>query len=242
MSGSRHCREKEPALPRAPPHAATPRSDMRPTLEADGNVACAIFSHLEDRRDRIALAAVSRVFRDAEKSDASLPVALGALKRHGDRFLYSSYATAAYWYRKGCDRGDAACMHAIGHCYRYPMSSDVLAKDMTKAVEWTKKASELGHAKATGALGLLYENGKGVDKDEAKAFELNVKAAHSFNLGNLYRHGLCGVAEDKKEALKWFRVAFDIGCDRNYFGSIGFQYLRGICRMLEAELAATRMN
>ena len=52
------------------PHAATPRSDMRPTLEADGNVACAIFSHLEDRRDRIALAAVSRVFRDAEKSDA----------------------------------------------------------------------------------------------------------------------------------------------------------------------------
>jgi hypothetical protein len=91
---SLHCREKEPALPRAPPHAATPRSDMRPTLEADGNVACAIFSHLEDPRDRIALAAVSRVFRDAEKSDASLPVALGALKRHGDRFLYSSYATA----------------------------------------------------------------------------------------------------------------------------------------------------
>ena len=206
---SLHCREKEPALPRAPPHAATPRSDMRPTLEADGNVACAIFSHLEDRRDRIALAAVSRVFRDAEKSDASLPVALGALKRHGDRFLYSSYATAVYWYRKGCDRGDAACMHAIGHCYRYPMSSDVLAKDMTKAVEWTKKASELGHAKATGALGLLYENGKGVDKDEAKAFELYVKAAElgdswtAHRLVPYYEYGLCGVAVDKKEAQKW---------------------------------------
>ena len=57
---------------------------MSPTLEAEGSIACAIFSHLEHPRDRIALAAVSRVFRDAEKSDASLPGGLSALKRLTD--------------------------------------------------------------------------------------------------------------------------------------------------------------
>ena len=86
-----------------------------------------------------------------------------------------------------------------------------------------------------------------MDKDEAKAFELYVKAAGwvtrcAHKLGHIYEDGWCGVAVDKKEALKWCRVAVELGCDRNYFGSIGFQYLRGICRMLEAELAATRTN
>jgi TPR repeat protein len=180
---------------------------MRPTLEADGNVACAIFSHLEDPRDRIALAAVSRVFRDAEKSDASLPVALGALKRHGDKFHNETkYAEAVYWYRKGADRGDAGCMHAIGLCYRY--GDDGVEKDQRKAFEWTEKASELGHAYATSDLARYCELGEGVDVDEAKAVELYVKAAglghcSAHRLGAYYEHGMCGVAVDKKEALKW---------------------------------------
>ena len=38
------------------------------------NVAAVVFSHLgDDPRDRVALAQVSKVWRDAEKSDASLP-------------------------------------------------------------------------------------------------------------------------------------------------------------------------
>jgi len=218
---------------------------MHATLEADGSIACVIFSNLgPNPRDRIALAAVSRVFRDAEKADASLPCGggLSALKKLGDEFHHSEHkdAEAVSWWRKGADRGDADCMYAIGRCYRH--GDHGVEKDRRKSCEWLIKASELGHADSTYFLAVCYQLGEGVDIDEAKAFELNVKAAHSFNLGNLYRHGLCGVAEDKKEALKWFRVAFDIGYDRNYFGSIGFQYLRGICRMLEAELAATRTN
>ncbi len=224
---------------------------MHATLEADGSIACVIFSNLgPNPRDRIALAAVSRVFRDAEKADASLPCGggLSALKKLGDEFHHSEHkdAEAVYWWRKGADRGDADCMYAIGRCYRH--GDHGVEKDRRKSCEWLIKASELGHADSTYLLAVCYQLGEGVDIDEAKAFELNVKAAElghlmgTFNLGNLYRHGLCGVAEDKKEALKWFRVAFDIGYDRNYFGSIGFQYLRGICRMLEAELAATRTN
>ena len=135
-------------------------------------------------------------------------------------------------------------MYAIGRCYRH--GGHGVEKDRRKSCEWLIKASELGHADSTYLLAVCYQLGEGVDIDEAKAFELNVKAAElghlmgTFNLGNLYRHGLCGVAEDKKEALKWFRVAFDIGYDRKLLRVYG--HLRGICRMLEAELAATRTN
>ena len=117
---------------------------------------------------------MSRVFRDAEKSDASLPGGLSALKSSVTSFHYETkYAEAVYWYRKGCDRGDAACMHAIGHCY---LPGEGVEKDMRKAFEWLEKASELGHADATGDLAVLRAR-QGVDKDEAKAIELYVKAA-----------------------------------------------------------------
>ena len=112
---------------------------MSPTLEADGSIACAIFSHLEHPRDRIALAAVSRVFRDAEKSDASLPGGLSAcLNCLGDKFYEGAhdgndehetkYAKALYWWRKAAERGDAAAMCDIGCCY---FEGNVVPEDRT---------------------------------------------------------------------------------------------------------------
>ena len=228
---------------------------MHPTLEADGPIACAIFSNLgANPRDRIALAAVSRVFRDAEKSDASLPGGLSALKSLGDEFHHSvhKYAEALYWYRKGDDRGDAGCMYAIGRCY---YAGHGVEKDRRKSREWLKKASELGHADATYFLALCYQRGLGVDKDEAKAFELNVKAAElehpmgAFNVGIIHQRGQCGVAKDKKVALKWFRVAVELGDNLQYFRKPNDANLRSVGLMcqcivdrLEAELGATRTN
>jgi TPR repeat protein len=180
---------------------------MSPTLEAEGSIACAIFSHLEHPRDRIALAAVSRVFRDAEKSDASLPGGLSALKRLTDKFHNETkFAEALYWYRKGADRGDAGY--------------------------------------ATSNLAEYCEEGDGVDKDEAKAVELYVKAAglgHSLSaqrLGAYYEHGKCGVAVDKKEALKWYRVAVELGYT---YAKISHADKSHVDR-LELELAATHTN
>ena len=131
-----HCQAVSPVprkalhfFARAPPSAAAPRSDMSPTLEADGSIACAIFSHLEHPRDRIALAAVSRVFRDAEKSDASLPELGSEVYRtavtepepayywsyRADRAAFTrlrlpltrAWNEALYWYRRAPERVDA---------------------------------------------------------------------------------------------------------------------------------------
>ncbi|EEH55848.1 uncharacterized protein MICPUCDRAFT_10629, partial [Micromonas pusilla CCMP1545] len=137
------------------------------------------------------------------------------LDRLGDEFHNETkFAEAVYWYRKGDDRGDAGCMHMIGLCYRY---GNGVEKDMRKAFEWLEKASELGHVGATHDLAVYYENGTGVDKDEAKAIELHVNAAGLGNsisaqrLGHCYEDGECGVAVDKKEALKWCRVTVELG-------------------------------
>ena len=227
-----HCQAVSPVprkalhfFARAPPSAAAPRSDMSPTLEADGSIACAIFSHLEHPRDRIALAAVSRVFRDAEKSDASLPGGLSAcLNCLGDKFYEGAhdgndehetkYAKALYWWRKGADRGDAASMQGIGYCYYFGEGVEL---DHRKAFEWVEKASELGHAEATCDLADYYRSGIGVEKDVPKAVELYVKAAGlgdsyaARELGYIYEGGWWGVARDKKEALKWYRVAVELG-------------------------------
>lgn len=43
-----------------------------------------------------------------------------------------------------------------------------------------------------------------------KAAELGQKEAAT-ELGNKYRYGTCGVAVDKKEALKWYRLAVELG-------------------------------
>ena len=162
---------------------------------------------------------------------------LSALKKLGDEFHHSEHkdAEAVYWWRKGADRGDADCMHLMGLSYHHGEGAE---KDMRKAFEWLEKASELGHADATHDLAVYYENGTGVDKDEAKAVELYVKAAGLGNsisaqrLGAYYEHGKCGVAVDKKEALKWCRVTVELG----------YTYAQNKVDRLEAELAATHTN
>ena len=46
-----------------------------------------------------------------------------------------------------------------------------------KAFEWYKKAAKQGFAKAQYNLGIMYQNGQGVDVNYKKAFEWYEKAA-----------------------------------------------------------------
>ena len=61
-------------------------------------------------------------------------------------------------------------------------------------------------------LGLMYDNGQGVPKDEAEAVKWYRKAADQgnasaqFNLGLMYDNGQ-GVPKDKAEAYKWWLLA-----------------------------------
>jgi len=212
------------------------------------NVAAVVFSHLgDDPRDRVRLAAVSKVWRDAEKSDASLPGGSPSALFELGEGLYAAYEykRAIYWWRRATGDADAICW--IGSCYLYGYG---VKRDVTKAVEWFERASRCGHAEATYYLAGCYVEGLGVEKNIVKSLELYVKAAElgekgaAYALGFIYRYGpyarryagdasrdndaFRDVAVNKTEALKWHRVAVELGAT----------YAQDEVDALEAELAA----
>lgn len=79
-----------------------------------------------------------------------------------------------------------------------------------------KKAAEMGHAKAQGLLGQMYEEGLGVKQDYKEAEKWYKKAAEQGDLkaqallGLMYYDGL-GVRKDQREAAKWILKAAEQG-------------------------------
>lgn len=81
--------------------------------------------------------------------------------------------------------------------------------------EWLPLA-ELGDIEAQYNLGVMYDEGAGVEQDLVHAAAWYRKAAEQgfvdaqANLGVMYYHGQ-GVARDLEEARKWFRLASEQG-------------------------------
>jgi hypothetical protein len=91
-----------------------------------------------------------------------------------------------------------------------------LKGDYTAAYgEWLPLA-ELGDAEAQFNLGVLYDEGAGVERNLTTAADWYRKAAEQgfidaqTNLGIMYYHGL-GVDHDLEAAAHWFRLAADQG-------------------------------
>jgi uncharacterized protein len=87
-------------------------------------------------------------------------------------------------------------------------------KDYQKAFREWNAAAEAGNAEAQFDLGVLYAQGRGVQRDVAKAVSWYRKAADQgnaeaqFALGQLYSRGW-GVPRDEIDALRWFQMAND---------------------------------
>jgi len=87
---------------------------------------------------------------------------------------------------------------------------------LVQARNWYEKAAKAGDIYSLGALGSLYEDGRGVEKDNAEALEWYEKGADAGNaasmsgLARLYDKGL-GTAKDPNEAARWAIAALDSG-------------------------------
>ena len=85
-------------------------------------------------------------------------------------------------------------------------------KDYAKAFSEWKTAAEAGQAEAQFDLGVLYAQGKGVQRDLTMAERWYRKAAEQgnaeaqFALGQMYSRGW-GVPRDEADALRWFQMA-----------------------------------
>ena len=86
-----------------------------------------------------------------------------------------------------------------------------------QALEWLTKAAETGQDCAQYALGKIYRDGQGIEKDIQKAVNLFTLAAEqgnsfaAFTLGKLYLSGDAGLPIDPPFALKWLTFSAKLG-------------------------------
>ena len=100
----------------------------------------------------------------------------------------------------------------------HPIDPKYIAEAKAKelAFEKAKEAAEKGDASAQLRLGEMYDNGDGIPKDGAEAFNWYKKAAAQgnstaqFDLGLSYHDG-DGVAKNYAEAIRWYRKSAEQG-------------------------------
>lgn len=112
-----------------------------------------------------------------------------------------------------CTSDSSDILLQLGMCYK---NGDGVEKNDTKAIEYLKRAAELGNAEAQCELGLFYEKGKVVEQSLEKAVEWYRKAAEQghvdsqYTLGYYYRYGR-GVEQSDEKAKEWWRKAAEQG-------------------------------
>ncbi len=105
------------------------------------------------------------------------------------------------------------------------------ANDLPLAYAAFLAAAEEGHSDSQFNVGLMYEKGIGVGKNEKDAVlwygkaALQGNASAQFNLGVLYEHGR-GTNVDFAKANEWYRKASVQG-DALAIGNLGMLYVRG---------------
>jgi len=111
------------------------------------------------------------------------------------------------------------------------------AQDYQKALHILKPLAEQGNSQAQAMLGLMYDNGHGVNKDPAVAFKWYLKAAEQgipvvqHDVGVKYFQGT-GVAQNYQEAAKWWEQAANAGLADSQF-NLGLMYYRGLGMKLD---------
>ena len=120
------------------------------------------------------------------------------------------------WLSKSAEQGNFGALSflsVLGYFYYYGGTQDFNHPlDYNEAFKRLKKAAELGLSEAQVNFGVMYLEGKGVQKDYRIAFEWFTKAAEQGNaqaknnLGILYYQGF-GVQKDYKKAFNWYKQA-----------------------------------
>jgi TPR repeat protein len=190
-------------------------------------LALAIFSGCAKESEKIRQLRLA-----AEKGDPKAQVQLG-LAYDSDSSVFPGISrntqTAAMWFRRAADQGNADAQCLLGNHYRD--GSGVL-KDTSEAVKLLRLSADQGNAFGQAFLGSMYANGEGVPKNAAEAFKLFRLAAEQGSaigqceLGLRYATGE-GAQKDEIEGASWLRKAADQGYARAQ-RNLGAMYFNGV--------------
>lgn len=125
-----------------------------------------------------------------------------------------NYADAYAYWLPIAEKNDVAAMRNIGHLHRWGQGVD---KDIQKAMDWYRRAAELGFSRAQANLAAIYlqgEEGVPVNYEEAHkwfaAAAIQGLAVAQYNLGLMFELGL-GVEKSEPRALGWYNLAAKAG-------------------------------
>jgi len=151
----------------------------------------------------------------AKEKDAIAQYHLGWIYEYGAGVLRDG-VKAVEWYTKAAEQGHKIAQFRLAWIYeRGKKYIFEIKRDYKKAVEWYKKAAK-HYLRANYKLGVMYENGYGVDQDYKKAAEYYFKAAifgdvdALYNLSWLYAYGQ-GVDWDFIMAIHYYSKAAENG-------------------------------
>jgi len=124
-------------------------------------------------------------------------------------------ATAARWWRKAAEEGDARAQLELGLAL---LKGEGATADSAAGLEWLRRSADGGYAPAQERLGSLYFLGfAGLARDPVAAVAWWAKAAErgdgnaQFSLGRMYAGQFpperSGVARDEVAAYKWFSLS-----------------------------------
>lgn len=103
--------------------------------------------------------------------------------------------------------------------------------DYQTAFKLFQSLAEQGHSRAQYLVGSMYDEGKGIKKDDFEAVKWLQKAAQGLNpkaqydLAIMFKEGR-GVKQDNFEAVKWFQKAAEYGMPDALLG-LGIMYEEG---------------
>lgn len=151
---------------------------------------------------------------EQQSHDDKLQYRIGWMLLHGVGTGKDEVA-AREWFERASKLGNP---HAQYHLARMILEDPAASSEqVAQAIIWLSKAAEAGQDCAQYALGKIYRDSQGVEKDIQRAvglFTLAAKQENSFAafaLGKLYLVGDAALPKDPAAALKWLTSAVELG-------------------------------
>lgn len=151
---------------------------------------------------------------EQQSHDDKLQYRIGWMLLHGVG-TGKDEAVAREWFERASTLGNPHAQYQLARMILNDSSSS--PEQTAQALGWLTKATEAGQDCAQYALGKIYRDGQGVEKDIQKAVELFTLAATrennfaAFALGKLYLAGDSTLPKNPAAALKWLTYAAELG-------------------------------
>ena len=182
----------------------------RAAAPCEDQVAIDWYTEAAEQENEVARSYLATTCRKAaDRGDADAQCRLASMYQIGSG-LPKDDGEAERWYRKAANQWLAEA--------QYNLAADYV-EDPIEQAAWYRRAADQGYAPAQSSLGLMYHEGRGVERDESQAIAWLRKAAEQgtwgapFQLGLIY-HSTENAVRDPGEAARWFRIDAERGHTR----------------------------